>query len=194
MFGLFTQRCQQCSNILKRKKFKWRVDGRTKWVCPACNSTMQRKASSASFKESHSGHASSGFNSFAKVVLLLVLALSFVGFYTSRTKKPETPSEPLRADYPKTDAELKIQAPPKEKSMPRPREVQLSLEGVTLPATLTVMKEFNLLNATGQETPIPVNALIKVTQRSGTGTLSMEINGAFFVGNESRLSGKVKMP
>ena len=40
---------------------------------------------------------------------------------------------------------------------------------------------------------IPVDSIIKVMKRSEHGTLTMEINGAVFVGNDYRLSERVRL-
>jgi len=68
-----------------------------------------------------------------------------------------------------------------------------SLVGVRLPASVTSIAQVNLLNAAGMEVAIPVDSIIKVMKRSEHGTLTMEINGAVFVGHEYRLSEKVRL-
>jgi hypothetical protein len=93
------------------------------------------------------------------------------------------------------DSGKKIPAPPIESlkgNVADPLFLK-SLEGVSLPVTLSVVEPVSLLNAAGKEGVFPVNSVIKVTKRTERGTLSLEINGAIFVGNESRLSGKVRL-
>ena len=67
-----------------------------------------------------------------------------------------------------------------------------SLEGLDFPLPLVVVKPFELLNKLGKETTIAADTVITVVKRTEKGTLTMEINGETFVGNESRLSGKVE--
>ncbi len=67
-----------------------------------------------------------------------------------------------------------------------------TLAGVTLPASLVVTEPVMLLDAAGKEVTIPVNVVIRVSNRSEKGTLSMTINNRSFVGNEERVAGKVK--
>ena len=87
----------------------------------------------------------------------------------------------------------------KPQSVPLAPEIQpeplilKSLEGVPLPCTLIVTEQASLLNTAGKETTIPVGTTIKVLTRKGLGSLGTEIKGAQFIGNESRLAGKVKL-
>lgn len=67
-----------------------------------------------------------------------------------------------------------------------------SFEGMTLPVSVVVIESFSLLGSTGKETTMPIGAIIKVTNRTERGTLTMENKGALFVGNEARLIHKVK--
>jgi hypothetical protein len=120
-------------------------------------------------------------------------------------EKPDSTSDALakvsEADVTKDsdshmeDSGKKIPAPPIESlkgNVADPLFLK-SLEGVSLPVTLSVVEPVSLLNAAGKEGVFPVNSVIKVTKRTERGTLSLEINGAIFVGNESRLSGKVRL-
>ncbi len=68
-----------------------------------------------------------------------------------------------------------------------------TLEDVPLPTAVTVIEPITLLNATGKETAIPLDTVIMVEKRSSSGTLTMQINGALHVGNESRILQKVKL-
>ena len=67
-----------------------------------------------------------------------------------------------------------------------------SFEGMALPATRVTTDEISLLNEAGKETVIPSGSVIEITRRGDKGTLTMTINGALFVGHESRLLGKTK--
>jgi hypothetical protein len=49
------------------------------------------------------------------------------------------------------------------------------------------------IDAAGMEVAIPVDSIIKITKHSEHGTLTMEINGAVFVGHEYRLSEKLRL-
>lgn len=63
---------------------------------------------------------------------------------------------------------------------------------MALPATRVTTDEISLLNEAGKETVIPSGSVIEITRRGDKGTLTMTINGALFVGHESRLLGKTK--
>lgn len=80
-----------------------------------------------------------------------------------------------------------------KQAVPEP-QILNSLEGVSLPKTVIVTESFNLLNEVGKETKIPVGAIIKIEKRGEKGSLTCEIDGTLFVGNEYRLFGKVKAP
>lgn len=67
-----------------------------------------------------------------------------------------------------------------------------SFEGSEFPVSVNTTQPLSLLNKDGKDTPIPPGSTIKIVSRAEKGTLTMEINGAVFVGNESRLAGKVK--
>lgn len=79
-----------------------------------------------------------------------------------------------------------------KRAVPGP-QILKSLEGVPLPCTVIVIEKFSLLNAASKETEIPTGWTIKILSRKKLGTLETEINGRLFVGNESRLAGKVKL-
>lgn len=208
MFGLFSQRCQQCGNILKRTKYEWKIDGVTKTVCPACNTTLQRRASSASFRDGNThatgGHKTGGSSCIGTLVLLGVVACAAVGFYASRTKESAAPP-PQLVDVPRKPrppeaqpantrpAEAQPVDAPTSQASPPKETAPFTLAGAALPATLITTLEVTLLNAAGKEVPIQAGTGIRITERSAGGTLSMTINGATFVGNESRLAGKVKL-
>ena len=72
-------------------------------------------------------------------------------------------------------------------------QILKTLEGVPLPRTVVVTESLNLLNERGKETAIPVGSIIKIEKRGEKGSLTCQIDGALFVGNELRFFGKVKM-
>lgn len=37
--------CDLCDAEIKKKSFKWKIDGETQHVCPSCNSALSRKRS-----------------------------------------------------------------------------------------------------------------------------------------------------
>jgi len=69
----------------------------------------------------------------------------------------------------------------------------ISVENIPLPVLVIVTDPVELLNATGKDVPIPVDTVIKIKNRTSHGTLTMEIDGAMFVGNEERLAKKVRL-
>jgi hypothetical protein len=73
----------------------------------------------------------------------------------------------------------------------RKPQVLNSFGGISLPVSVTVVESVSLLNAAGEDTSFPAGSIIAVKERKPSGTLTTEINGSMFVGNESRLAGKV---
>jgi hypothetical protein len=67
-----------------------------------------------------------------------------------------------------------------------------TLEGISLPQMIVTTDSVNLLNEANREVLIPSGTTIKVLSRAPKGTLVTEINGTTFVGNEGRLSGKIR--
>ena len=80
-----------------------------------------------------------------------------------------------------------------EELIDRTDGILLTLEGLEMPADLLVLTPVQLLNPAGQETTIPADAEIKVLTRSELGTLKLRAGRKTFVGNESRLKGKVRI-
>lgn len=66
--------------------------------------------------------------------------------------------------------------------------------GLELPMSVRVVEALDLLNKVGKETTIPVGAIITIEERKNLGSLTMKIDGEVFVGNESRLLHKVRLP
>ena len=66
--------------------------------------------------------------------------------------------------------------------------------GLELPMTVRVIESLDLLNKVGKETTIPVGAIITIEERKNLGSLTMKIGAEGFVGNESRLLHKVRLP
>jgi hypothetical protein len=64
--------------------------------------------------------------------------------------------------------------------------------GLKLPLELRVIKSFSLLNPSGKETEIPMGQVITIQKRSKLGTLTIDIKGYVYAGNESRLVHKVE--
>ena len=99
----------------------------------------------------------------------------------------------------KLNEELKKQAQPSPPTVKIPEQISIpepqglaSLEKMELPLSVVTIEPFSLLNKIAKETPILTGTVIKITNRSKTGTLTAEINGELFVGNEDRLLGKIK--
>lgn len=49
MFGFSQSRCQVCGNTFNRARYKWQIHGKTAWVCPSCNATLEKRVSAAAF-------------------------------------------------------------------------------------------------------------------------------------------------
>jgi len=108
--------------------------------------------------------------------------------------EPTQPAVPSQPTIPKPKEPDQPVAPtqPEEPAIPEVRDL-ITLEGIALPVTLEVIAPFNLMDATGKETSIPVDTSVLVEKRSPSGTLTMKIGGNLYVGNESRLAKKVRM-
>jgi hypothetical protein len=68
-----------------------------------------------------------------------------------------------------------------------------SLEGIDLPSTILVLSPIQLLDPAGKETTVPADTELEVLTRREGGTLTMRSGEKTFVGNESRLQGKVRL-
>jgi hypothetical protein len=42
-------RCSMCRNPLRRTTYKWKIDGRRRYLCPHCNQRMERQQSADAF-------------------------------------------------------------------------------------------------------------------------------------------------
>jgi hypothetical protein len=42
-------RCSMCDNVLRRTSYKWKIDGKTRYLCPHCNQRMERQQSAEGF-------------------------------------------------------------------------------------------------------------------------------------------------
>jgi len=49
MFGLFVSQCQICGSGFKKQRYRWTIRGKKAWVCPRCNTQLERRTSSAAF-------------------------------------------------------------------------------------------------------------------------------------------------
>ena len=105
----------------------------------------------------------------------------------SEAPKPDVPNREVTRNEPRSEVKP-VPAPVQEAP-----EKPLDLASVKYPAVVVATDPIGLLNSAGKETPIAVGTLIRIAKRSELGTLTMEINGALFVGNESRLFGKVRL-
>jgi hypothetical protein len=108
-------------------------------------------------------------------------------------KKPEDASpQPLPEPAPEPAPTIADQSA-MEEQIDRMDGILLSLEGMDLPVDLLVLTEVQLLNPAGQETAIPADTKITVLTRKAGGTLTLRVGEENFVGNESRLKGKVRI-
>jgi hypothetical protein len=70
----------------------------------------------------------------------------------------------------------------------------LNFEIMEFPVVVVTNDKVDLLNQEGKETPIGVGTSIKIMKRTPAGTLTMEIDGKLFFGNEARFLKKIRMP
>jgi hypothetical protein len=144
----------------------------------------------------------------AAIVMLILLPISFLwmrrGVVADHSAaateirevkggSDSAPPKPARPEAKQTKPEAQATKPETEVAKPEtePSGI-LSLDGMVLPITLVTTAPITFLNAEGKETAIPAGSVIKIAKRSDKGTMTMQINGALYVGNEMRLSGKVK--
>jgi hypothetical protein len=107
---------------------------------------------------------------------------------SNKTSPQESPLQPAPAS-PQVSPEV-VETKP---TLPIESVYLKSLEGVPLPVTLVVDEAISLLDATGKEFPIAAGKKILVTSRSSGGTLKVMIDSKPYVGNEARLSKKVRI-
>jgi hypothetical protein len=108
-------------------------------------------------------------------------------------KKPEKASpQPTPEPAPEPAPAIPEQSEVEEQSE-RTDGILLTLEGLDLPADLQVLNAIQLLDPAGQEATIAADTKIEVLTRTESGTLTLRVGGNAFVGNESRLKGKVRI-
>lgn len=67
-----------------------------------------------------------------------------------------------------------------------------SFNEIKLPAKFVIVAPVSLRDETGKESQFSPDTQIQIENRSEKGILTLRINGALFVGDESRVLGKVK--
>jgi len=45
-----TKRCDVCRVPIKRKYYRWTIEGKKTMLCPKCNAQMERRVSKSAFK------------------------------------------------------------------------------------------------------------------------------------------------
>jgi hypothetical protein len=45
------RRCSLCDNPLRRTSYKWKIDGKTQYLCTHCNQRMERQQSAEAFDD-----------------------------------------------------------------------------------------------------------------------------------------------
>lgn len=152
-----------------------------------------------------------------KLVILAVVgffALAALGYFLDKgenKKSEKTPTESKSANTTSSNdtqnAEIKNAASPDQKISPRSpgastspgksviEDVQAAnpFEGQNFPLYVMVTDEVKLLNNEGKEIIIPKGSTLRIDSRSSKGTLTISLDKRLFVGNESRLLGKVKI-
>lgn len=101
MFGLFTNRCPVCGNILKEQKYRWQLEGRKAWVCSKCNVQLRRGSSPLAFAEGvmplpDAQGSGIGFGYFVGTVMTagLAAALVYVVWFQPSPKDSQETSSP----------------------------------------------------------------------------------------------------
>lgn len=124
-------------------------------------------------------------------VLLVLVLLGLVWAFNPFSSSSQTPkpTQPETSQPPQVKSEASDD--PKQDVITQEPQPITTLENTALPITLVSTEEITLLDKTGKLTIIPTGAIITVESRGSIGTLTTRINGALFVGNEERFSGKV---
>ena len=131
---------------------------------------------------------------------LLIIGIVVIGGWKIATSKssdgtrqaPDSSAKRALPTKATTEAELKKDP---EKKPPTPAvkiQVPPFLEGAALPVTVVATETLKIRNKAFDEVTIPIGSVIIIETRSDGGNLTMKINGALYVGGESRLVGKVK--
>lgn len=152
--------------------------------------------------------AKGGFWKMARIVLILALVAVTVKILIDRTtdQQPQaTPAVPEATGKTADAADPFARMPgggatspgqPRSSSngqtTPPPPGTLTTLEGLVLPVVVTSTERFELLNAVGTETAIPVGCAIQIEKRGAKGALTLRIKGGVYVGNELRILGKVR--
>ena len=133
--------------------------------------------------------------------VLLLVAVLVRNFLNSEKDDPINNSDSkIEASIPEGSVKEAIKKTrPEGQAAPVPGQISeavektLDLAVIQYPAIVVTTEKFELLNKEGKETPISVGTTINIVKRSDLGTLKMEVGGELFVGNESRLIGKVEL-
>ena len=178
-----------------RQRYPKCCDGRKPDLAtPKQPSVNQRKIASPKRKSGKS--KSSGFGGFLLVVLLIYGCVK--GCRSLAHSNKETQSTKMESKQENmTAAGQSLQLPlienkVGEESAPK-QKILDSFEGIPLPCSVVTLEKIILLNAAGAETSFPPNTIIMIEKRTDSGTLTMKINGALFVGNETRLAKKIEL-
>lgn len=107
----------------------------------------------------------------------------------NRIKELESEKNLLRIEIekdkiiPEKSSELGIQSS---------NEEHVDLSQIILPRSFITTHDTLLLEANATEALIPANTKVTIQKRSESGVLTLEINGKTYVGNESRIEGKIR--
>lgn len=114
---MFNARCQICGTPFRSKRFKWKIRGQTAWVCPNCNSKLDRRVSSAAFgaEVDFPPVLKNGCGCGSMLVIGLV-ALVGIGMFKSCNEKTFVPV----ADIPPPPSPAYVPTRDKPKSPPKP--------------------------------------------------------------------------
>lgn len=101
MFGLFQSRCPVCGSHFRRTKYKWQIRGQKAWVCPTCNSALQKRVSAAAFgkdvdfPEIKRPNGCGSLGCMVKLAFLFVVAAALSALFSNRTSRTgESASNP----------------------------------------------------------------------------------------------------
>lgn len=106
MFGLFAYRCDFCGTFFRRNKYRWTIQRKTVWICPSCNSKLERQKSKAAFDPAaeitvpnRSGGKRSGCGGCSSTGCLVVIGIGLLlAVVGSLLPKPE--SKPVQHSVP----------------------------------------------------------------------------------------------
>lgn len=101
MFGLFSSRCQVCGSPFKRKRYRWTIRDKKAWVCPRCNSELEKRASAAAFGREVNWpeiREESGCGGLGCLIIIGLIGFSIFGSFSNRSGSRPASASPVNTN------------------------------------------------------------------------------------------------